>query len=360
MAANVLPVPDAALDHHLKTLGAPMREWREKKYLPPVLLLTGQSGVGKRTMAYFLAQWIFCEKTGFSETPAASASGSDELRPCGECAQCQRALKGSWVDFTEIRPEDEESGSALKIDQFRKIKESLGFGAHEGSYRIFLIPDADRMTPQAANSVLKILEEPPKGWLFFLTASDPTLVLPTVLSRCQSLKLRPFDTETLRKLLAASGILGEKQKLGAALGGGSWGRALALASDEVSEHRQMLFNFLERPQGSLNALVDWAAQGDRNFGLLCDQLELLCGDLIRWSLSEQSPQTYPWSNFDAAMALKNQVEAVTRILGTTERSREFWIERAERIAQARREALTPVNRKLLIQDILVPWLEVSR
>ena len=70
------------------------------------------------------------------------------LRPCGECVQCTRALKGSWVDFTEIRPENAEEGStgSLKIDQFRKLKETLGFGAHEGGYRIFLIPDADRMT----------------------------------------------------------------------------------------------------------------------------------------------------------------------------------------------------------------------
>ena len=128
--------------------------------------------------------------------------------------QCQRALKGSWVDFTEIRPEDEEEGrpGSLKIDQFRKLKESQGFGAHEGGYRIFLIPDADRMTPQAANSVLKILEEPPKGWIFFLTASDPTLVLPTVLSRCQSLKLRPFDPDTLKQTSFGRGHRRRKTK----------------------------------------------------------------------------------------------------------------------------------------------------
>ena len=88
--------------------------------------------------------------------------------------------------------------------------------------------------------------------------------------------------------------MGEKQKLGAALGGGSWGRALALASDELSEHRQMLFDFLERPQGALSALVDWAAQNDTNFNLLSDQLELLCLDLIRWSLSEQAHEAYVW------------------------------------------------------------------
>src|SRR6185312_5189559 len=99
------------------------------------------------------------------------------------------------------------------------------FGSHEGSYRIFLIPNADRMTPQAANSVLKILEEPPRGWIFFLTASDPTLLLATVLSRCQQLKLRPMPLETIQELLSEAGILGEKQKVAASLSQGSWGRA---------------------------------------------------------------------------------------------------------------------------------------
>jgi DNA polymerase-3 subunit delta' len=386
MAVSHLPVPEAALEHHLKSLGKSMQEWLAQKHVPPVLLLTGQNGIGKRTMCYFLAQWIFCEKTGFGNVSQSSDSEAslfggglfadpnpdaaalpkgtayllEDLYPCGTCIQCTRALKGSWVDFTEIRPDEDDDGNtgALKIDLFRKLKESVGFGSHEGGYRIFLIPDADRMTLQAANSVLKILEEPPKGWIFLLTASDPTLVLPTVLSRCQSMKLRPFDSDTLRKLLSAAGILGEKQKLGAALGGGSWGRAIALASDEVSEHRQMIFDFLERPQGALNPLVDWAAQNDRNFNLLSDQLELICLDLIRSTLTPAG-DTHSWNNFDGARALSNHVELLLKHLHTPEASRTFWIARSERIARARREALTPVNRKLLIQDILIPWLEVS-
>jgi DNA polymerase-3 subunit delta' len=374
--ANPLPVPEAALSHHLKTLHPSMQEWIANKRIPPVLLLTGQGGVGKRTVAHFLAQWIFCERVGLASgtTEGAEGSGldlfgggseapkaSDSTLPCGECTQCVRALKGSWVDFTEIHAENAEEGDkgSLKIDQFRKIKESMGFGGHEGSYRIFLIPDADRMTAQAANSVLKLLEEPPRGWVFLLTASDPTLVLPTVLSRCQQLKLKPFDTETLKKLLSASGVLGEKQKLGAALGGGSWGRALQLASDEISERRQLLFDFLERPQGALNALVDWASQSDSAFNLFSDQLELLCLDLIHWSLSDEAPGAFAWTNFDGAMALKNHAEILLRLLKRPERARAFWIARSERIAQSRKEALTPLNRKLLIQDILIPWLEVA-
>jgi len=283
------------------------------------------------------------------------------LRPCGACIQCQRALNGSWVDFTEITSEsDAEEGTTasgtLKIDQFRRLKETAGYGAHEGAHRVILIPNADRMTPQAANSVLKILEEPPRGWIFILTASDPTLVLPTVLSRCQSLKLKPMDAPTIRLLLSEAGILGEKQKVSALLSEGSWGRALALANDDVLEHRQILFNFLERPQGVLGSLVDWAAQTPEKLGLLFDQLEMISLDLIRSSVAN-SP--YTWMNVDGAMALQNHSTLLVHRLGSVDRAREFWIARSERIAQARREALAPLNRKLLIQDVLMPWLEAS-
>jgi hypothetical protein len=375
---TLLPVPKAALDHHLKTLKPSMEEWLGSGKLPPVLLLTGLSGVGKRSIGYFLAQWIFCENVGLTSSPeeapedtgfffgdepkkeAAPAPASEKrIEPCGECLQCKRALSGSWVDFTEITSdeEDESANSSLKIDQFRKLKESAGFAAREGGHKIILIPNADRMTPQAANSVLKILEEPPRGWIFFLTASDPTLLLPTVLSRCQQLKLRPMPLETVQELLSDAGILGEKQKVAASLSQGSWGRALSLATEDTLEHRQMLFDFLERPQGALNLLVDWAAQTPEKLGLLFDQLELICLDLVRFSVSED--QNYKWNNTDGATALKNHADSLHRKLGSMENVRAFWIARSERIAIARREALAPLNRKLLIQDILMPWLEAA-
>ena len=168
-----------------------MQEWTGQKRVPPVLLMTGTAGSGKRNLAYWLAQWILCEKNGFRQTSGAisqeesdpftsslfgdapaipeatEAVSSGEPGPCGQCSSCLRAIKGNWVDFTEVLPEDSDGESistgTLKVDQFRRIKQTLGFGAHEGAYRIILIPNADRMTVQAANSVLKLLEEPPLG-----------------------------------------------------------------------------------------------------------------------------------------------------------------------------------------------------
>ena len=369
--ASILPLPPLVIAHHEATLLQPMQEWVLQKRVPPVLLMTGLSGIGKREIGYYLAQWILCERSGIAEdsglgglfgeiSPPASAPPTGNPHPCGECAACLRALHGTWVDFTEIRAEEEEGASgALKIDQFRNLKSAMGFGAHEGTYRIILIPNADRMTPQAANSLLKLLEEPPKGWIFFLTASDPTLVLPTVLSRCQNLRLKPFAAPKIEALLREAGVPAAKAVITSSLAEGSWRKALSLSAEEVWEKRSMIFEFLVEPVRALNPLIDWASQDPFHLDLLMNQLEQLTSELIKMSISGLSPELYPWVNSDGKKELLLHVEKTLKKKGDLLHAREFWLSRAVRIAEARREALTPVNKKLLIQDLLIPWLELA-
>ena len=168
-----------------------------------------------------------------------------------------------------------------------------------------------------------------------------------------------MDATTIRQFLSEAAILGEKQKVSALLCEGSWGRALALATDDVLEHRQILFNFLERPQGVLGNLVDWAAQTPEKLGLLLDQLEMISLDLIRSSVSTQKADITLGSTSTESWRCKTTPPILSRRLGSMDRARDFWIARSERIAQARREALAPLNRKLLIQDVLMPWLEAA-
>ncbi len=378
---HILPLPRAVIEHHSATLAPLLKEWKSSGHVPPVLLFTGIPGVGKRSLGYYLAQWVFCERNGFGantnedegpslfgepEPAAAPSSGSSSAfspEPCGECAACSRALHGTWVDFTEILPEadGDSEGRALKVDQFRELKRSQGFGAHEGGYRFILIPNADRMTVQAANSMLKILEEPPRGWIFFLTAADPSLVLPTVLSRCQQHRLRPFDESRIEALVLEAGFTADRARLAARLAQGSWGRALALAAksdDEFHEERGHLVHVLDDPGPSINPLVDWGSSSDAAFDSLLTQLEALCGDLIRWSVSGAQAQGYSWQNSDATRALEAQTRAAVRARGSLEGARAFWVARSESLMKARIRSKAPLNRKILLQDILVPWLEI--
>jgi DNA polymerase III delta prime subunit len=371
-------------EHHGETLRPLAAQWLAQDRVPPVLLLTGIAGVGKREIGYHLAQWLLCERAGFrkkssprDEEPdmfggglfgadSAADSASESVDgPCGECAACVKARQGSWVDFQEIgRPssagasdDDSEEGDAsasgaggfekLKIESFRELKASMGFGAHEGSYRIFLIANAERLTPQAANSLLKLLEEPPPSWVLILTASDSSLLLPTLVSRCQRVRLRPLPDSLLRTVLDEARIPTERQELCLQLGQGSWKRTIELADDAIWERRSQVLKFLENPPEFLNMILDWASASTESMQLLLDLLEPLHLELISANLAGRPVKD-------------NSLTAHCKYLAMRMRDplqhRAFWLERAERLARARHEIRLPLNKKLLAQEILLPYL----
>ena len=347
------------LEHHQKTLMASLQEWKGQNRVPPVLLLTGLSGIGKKEIAYFLAQWIRCERKGMRG--ATLKSLDSDLLPCGECRPCQQDLSQGSIDFIEIDANSEEEGGSktLKIDQFRALKASIGFSGYESPYQIVIIPSAERMTIQAANSILKLLEEPPVGWFFILTTPDPTLLLSTLTSRCQILRLKPFSTEEILSFLQASGIDSEKIQICAELAQGSPSRALHFSEEKIWEFRKMLFRFLKDPQSELSTLIDLSTQDVLQFDVLLDLLEQLTAELIRWTLAPtlSPPQEYPWASMDGKSALDFHSANVVQRQGSPSSARLFWIERALRIAEARQQSLAPLNRKILVQEILFPWME---
>jgi DNA polymerase III delta prime subunit len=218
------------------------------------------------------------------------------------------------------------------------------------------------MTVQAANSVLKLLEEPPAGWVFLLTAADSSLMLPTIVSRCQAIRLKPFSRDTIEELLRLGDNIDERKiPICAELAQGSWGKALSWTQPETWEKRKLIVEFIQDPKSQLNALVDWASTDPRNMDRMMDQLESLASDLIRWSLSgvtpsaqPGSPDNYRWTNSDAKTALVQNARNALKI--GHELARAQWISRAERIARARVELQAPINRKLLAADLLMPWL----
>ena len=329
-----------------------MTEWQAQHKFPPVLLITGQEGIGKRAIAFYLAQWILCE------TPQG-------IEPCYHCASCQKMLAGNSVDFTEMTPESEDESGSLKIEQFRKLKASAGFSTQEGAHKIILIPHADRMTLQAANSILKLLEEPPAGWIFFLTAADPTLMLPTIVSRCQTLRLKPFSMAEIEELLKSSGVEPTRIKMSAQWSQGSLDRALHFSQDQIWEQRQRVLHFLREPAAVLHPLVDWATQENTHLGVLIDLLEQFLSDFILWTATpsaeeEDSLASHRWLNSDATDDLKFHASQILKKFGSVKLARSFWIAQTERLAQARQDSLTPVNRKLLTQDLLFPFIDAMR
>jgi hypothetical protein len=276
----------------------------------------------------------------------------EKLEPCGECGACGKALRGTWVDFTELAPDESRS---LKIEELRKLRSTLGFGAFDGAYRITLIREADRLTPQAANALLKTLEEPPPGFVFLLTAADPSLLLPTLVSRCQRIRLQPLDEALLSSLLtpeARALSISEAEVLRAArFARGNLHRAREALTPQAVERRRQVLRFLSAPWSELEPLVSAATAEAPELDLLLDHLEALAHELAQWSCLPEA-EKFDLSRLERE--LRPYATDTVRKHGLP-RAREFWLARAERAFRARFEATLPLNRKLLTQEILTPW-----
>lgn len=146
-------------------------------------LITGPSQVGKATLARAFAQALVCE-TGHGE-------------PCGECRTCQRVAQGRYPDVQLITAEK----NAIQIDQVRALQTDAAVAPLEGRRKVFIIQEIERATLPAANALLKSLEEPPPQVVLLLTATRRDQVLPTILSRCQLIGLRPLPLEQVQTAL---------------------------------------------------------------------------------------------------------------------------------------------------------------
>ena len=336
---TLFPLPEAWVQTVFAQFGDTLAHWQEKKKIPHALLLTGMEGVGKRPLAHLICQWANCEKTGFAPPLDSEPVLFGELSepkdtlhaklspPCGSCLSCQRLIHGNSVDLVELTSESAtDSASAsdtIKIDALRDLKNSARFGSFNSAFRFIIIPGAERLTPQATNSLLKVLEEPPDQWVFILTVSDRSLLLPTIASRCQVLRLSPLpETQCARIVETTSGIPAEQALTQSRLALGCLFRALEeLKSEKLAKARDQVREFIRDPQTHYLATIDWAAQSTAEHSALIDLLEY---DLHRKLKAE------PKSGRDLELAL---------------------------LVQSHREKIgLPLNRKLTVQSLLAHWL----
>ncbi len=141
-------------------------------------LFFGEDGIGKRLAALRFAQAINCETDYGPEGPDA----------CGACRSCHQIEARTHPDFLLIEPDQEQANPQIKIEQIRELEQQLVYHPLVGRRKVCLIDEADRMTPGAANALLKTLEEPPDHSLLLLIASRPSALLATVRSRCQGIR----------------------------------------------------------------------------------------------------------------------------------------------------------------------------
>jgi len=202
-----------------------LRRALDQERLAHAYLFLGPEGVGKSLIARIFAEMLNCE--------------GDTARPCGECVSCKKIEGGIHPDVTVLSPEGKSS--QIGIDAIRRIGAAMPLKPYEGRTKVFIIDGADRMTEEAANSLLKTLEEPPKDTVIILIASNMFKLQPTIVSRCQKVLFHPLSEEAITNELIKRHGLDEKKAVSVSrFSEGRMGRAIEVLDGEALAKRDKI------------------------------------------------------------------------------------------------------------------------
>jgi DNA polymerase III subunit delta' len=195
-------------------------------------LFAGPPGLGRRTLALRFTQALNCQMP------------LDAGIPCGECRDCKQIEAMQHADLTVVQADSE--GGTLKVDQIRETRRTITFKPYQSKYRVAIFLRFQEANDNAANALLKTLEEAPSYAVLILTADNPDQLLPTIVSRCEVLRLRPLKIEEVKQDLEKKGIERDQANLIAHISGGRPGYARQLIeSESLLEKREERLNDMQ-------------------------------------------------------------------------------------------------------------------
>jgi DNA polymerase-3 subunit delta' len=206
-------------------------------------LIEGQEGSGKFAFARTAAAALCC------------TSPKENGAPCGVCHSCRSIAGGCHIDVTELLPEEDKP---ISVDQVRNMLKNSYISPVESDWRIFILPQCEKLNKAAQNALLKNIEEPKDNTIYFLLCADRTKILPTVRSRAVILRTQALKESEILRILSSEGLSTEQAKEAALLAQGSLGKARIIAKDEAFHAMR------ERVLSYFQAIMDGAS-----FSKLC-------------------------------------------------------------------------------------------
>ncbi|MDX1443665.1 MAG: DNA polymerase III subunit delta' [Gammaproteobacteria bacterium] len=311
-----------------------LQDYRQRERLPHALLITGPAGLGQLQLAEEFIQSVFCREPG-------------DDGACGKCSACTQFLAGSFADYHEVTLEEDDKGKLRKqivVDQVRRLSETLGMMASQGGWKAALVHPADAMNTNAANSLLKTLEEPPARSLIVLVSHRPAMLPATIRSRCQQLAVRPCPPEIGEAWLAEQGV--DEPAAALAYANGSPLRALELHENGLLAGRAAMLDSILKLATRRQAPVPLAEELEKSDVVgAVEWLEAMTEDLIRLrQVGEDGRLRNPdLVNSLKTMAERLNLEALHRYL--------------KAVRQGRRLLDSQANTRLLLESLLLPWAQ---
>ncbi len=303
----------------------------QEEKLHQALLFVGPAGSGKKTLALFLGAALNC--------------ADRKEPPCGQCLSCRKTTTLTQPDLRIISRE----GSNIRIEQIRRLKEETVSRPYEGRKRVWIIDGAEDMSVPAANSFLKLLEEPPEYVNFILLTSRAQALLPTIKSRCQIFTFKAVAEEKLAEFLVERENCSlNKARTFASLAGGVVGQAVAMVTDENFQAlRSQVASFFSRLQenekGETFPLAEELSK-EKNLKLFLSLWLLFLRDVLIYRQLGRQKVLY---NIDFLASLEQVNSSETGLLKAI-----------EIVLMAQKKMITPINLKLMLGVFLLELKEV--
>jgi DNA polymerase-3 subunit delta' len=296
---------------------------------PHALLISGQPGLGKTAFADELARFLICE------TPVKGTHA------CGKCTGCTLFEAGNHPDFHSLSPE--EDSRVIKVDQIRALSESLSMSRHGSGFKVAILDPADAMNINAANSLLKTLEEPTDNTVLVLVSARPGRLPATVRSRCQQVRI-PVPERGQAVAWLTKQVDTEQADIYLSLANGAPLLALQLAQgnarEERARHFQALVGIFQGRQDPVAVAASWSKDEDQK-GLHWLREWLM--DLLRIRLGGRAGEIHGIDLAEGLQALARQMDC------------KVMFGQLDCVNRALQLAGTGINRQLMTEDILLAW-----